>query len=298
MIRVKVPATTANIGPGFDAIGIALNLYNYVDIEKRSDHQQNIQFTSDFTIEDSQNLTLTALIYTLERYSAVTRGFDLIIHENNIPLSRGLGSSAAAIVAGIYCANYLLDNRLSQQEIINMATELEGHPDNVVPAILGNMVISVFQNKQVTYSVVEIDADLIFKVLIPSFELSTSKARAAMPKEYPLCDCVNNISKVSLLVSALYSKNYALLEVALQDHIHEPYRLPLIPDSNKILDQLKAIGLYGSFISGAGPTLIGLTDNANDSFDAQIEAHLNSLSHKWTLRSLTADTQGAQYIPL
>ena len=173
----------------------------------------------------------------------------------DVPISRGLGSSAAAIVCGIYAAHYLMDYALSTKEIVSIATELEGHPDNVAPAILGNMVISVMADNKVIYSTIDFPEDIIFNVLIPNFKLSTEKARSVLPKEYKVADCIFNTSRLALLLNFLRDREYENLRICLEDKLHQPYRFDLINNSLEIFEESRKLGALGEFISGAGPTI-------------------------------------------
>lgn len=298
MIKIKVPATSANIGPGFDSLGVALNLFNHISVDKLETNEKQVVWQSGIAeVEDQDNFVKLTIDRVMSKYDASNIGYKLIMGECQIPISRGLGSSAASIVAGIFAANYLLNFKLSTQDIIHLATEIEGHPDNVVPAILGDMVISCFDHtsNEVFYSTVDFPDELLFKVLIPDFRVSTKDARRVLPKEYSLSQCVNNISRVSMLINALNTRNYDLLSFSLKDEIHEPYRIKLIHESDKIVKQLKNSHSLGSFISGAGPTLIGLVKCENTLFDMELKPFLSSLNHNWELKSLTVNKNGTTY---
>lgn len=293
MLRIKVPATTANIGPGYDCLGLALNLYNEITIEKQNSSGIDVIWECENpNISLEENLFYTSIIDTLKRYSKENLGGKLTIKEINIPVSRGLGSSASCIVAGIYSANYLMDNIMSQEDIINLATEMEGHPDNVVPAILGNMVLSTMVDSKVIYSIIEISKDIQFKVLIPDFKLSTSKAREVLPKAYKVEDVVSNISRLALLINFLQNKKYENIRTCLDDKIHQPYRFPLINNSLDIFEKSRELGALGEFISGAGPTLISLVDSKNEDFDLGMKLFLNTLKDHWNIYNLEINNTG------
>jgi homoserine kinase len=297
MIKIKVPATSANIGPGFDTLGLALNLFNHVMLEKRDDSQKNVIWeTPEIAIDDSINLVKTALEYTLEKHDCTSFGYDLMMGNCDVPMSRGLGSSATAIVAGIYAANYLLDFKLSEDDMLLYATELEGHPDNVAPAIFGDMIISSYTEGSVIHDRIIFPDDIVFKVLIPDFELSTSAARKVLPKSYSIQQCVFNMSRLGLLINSLYTKRYDLLPFAVEDAVHQPYRLPLIQSADQIFAKCREMKTLGSFISGAGPTLIALMPLAEaETFDQQFEPFLSTLESKWSIKTLTINKSGATY---
>lgn len=293
MVKIKVPGTSANIGPGFDTLGLALNIFNEIIVEKK---EEGIEIKWDIpnpNIPLEENLVYVALVHTLKKYKKENLGCTITISKIDIPISRGLGSSAAAIVGGIYAANYLMDNVLSTNDIVEIATELEGHPDNVAPAILGNMIISVMTDKKVLYSKINFPEEIKFNVLIPNFKLSTEKARSVLPKSYSTADCISNASRLALMLSFLNEKRFEDLRECLLDKIHQPYRFPLINNSLDIFEKSKELGALGEFISGAGPTLITwVLDNKEDLYQEELQKYLDTLSDKWEIKNLTINTSG------
>lgn len=293
MVKIKVPGTSANIGPGFDTLGLALNIFNEIIVEKK---EEGIEIKWDIpnpNIPLEENLVYVALIHTLKKYKKENLGCTITMSKIDIPISRGLGSSAAAIVGGIYAANYLMDNVLSTNDIVEIATELEGHPDNVAPAILGNMIISVMTDKKVLYSKINFPEEIKFNVLIPNFKLSTEKARSVLPKSYSTADCISNASRLALMLSFLNEKRFEDLRECLVDKIHQPYRFPLINNSLDIFEKSKELGALGEFISGAGPTLITwVLDNKEDLYQEELQKYLDTLSDKWEIKNLTINTSG------
>lgn len=293
MVKIKVPGTSANIGPGFDTLGLALNIFNEIIVEKK---EEGIEIKWDIpnpNIPLEENLVYVALVHTLKKYKKENLGCTITMSKIDIPISRGLGSSAAAIVGGIYAANYLMDNVLSTNDIVEIATELEGHPDNVAPAILGNMIISVMTDKKVLYSKINFPEEIKFNVLIPNFKLSTEKARSVLPKSYSTADCISNASRLALMLSFLNEKRFEDLRECLLDKIHQPYRFPLINNSLDIFEKSKELGALGEFISGAGPTLITwVLDNKEDLHQEELQKYLDTLSDKWEIKNLTINTSG------
>lgn len=293
MVKIKVPGTSANIGPGFDTLGLALNIFNEITVEKK-ENGIDIQWEiPNPNIPLEENLVYVALIHTLKKYKREHLGGTITMTKIDIPISRGLGSSAAAIVGGIYAANYLMGNTLSTKDIINIATELEGHPDNVAPAILGNMVLSVMTPSDVLYSKIEFPEEIKFNVLIPNFKLSTEKARSVLPKSYSTADCISNASRLALMLAFLREKNFDNLRECLVDKIHQPYRFSLINNSLDIFAKSKELGALGEFISGAGPTLISwvLEDN-EESYKKELRDFLDTLNDKWETKDLTINNTG------
>lgn len=292
MMKIKVPATTANIGPGFDTLGLALNLYQEITIEKMQNGEKVVEWLDEKLVEDDDNFVVKALENALTKKNMIHLGYHLSMLKSDIPISRGLGSSAAAIVAGLFAANYLMDNLLSKDDLLDLATEMEGHPDNVAPAILGNLVLATTFEDKTHYTEIAFPDDLMLKIFVPDFKLSTSVARSALPELYTRSECIFNISRVSFLIHALLSRKYENLPLALSDKIHEPYRLPLIEDSDIISAQVSKSGAYGMFISGAGPTLIAIVNQNDFSFDRFINLNDASLRHKWNLLTLDVNKCG------
>ena len=260
--RVRIPATTANCGPGFDTLGIACTLYNEVLLEMtETPNQIEIRVTGDgadsLPVND-RNLVLRSVRAVFEKAGKQPAGIRLVL-SNNIPLSRGLGSSSAAIVGGVVAANAVLGGKFSPEELLDLATKLEGHPDNVAPALLGGFTISVMAGEKVTCLRLPLPQELKLVVCIPEFRLSTHKARQAIPAMVPHKDAVYNVSRTALLVGALTSGKLEHLGEALNDKLHQPYRAPLIPGMPEVFAAGLAAGALGVAMSGAGPSLMAYT---------------------------------------
>jgi homoserine kinase len=292
MVRIKIPATSANIGPGYDCLGLALDLFNEITIEKQDNKIEVLWECENPGISLEDNLFYTSLLKTLNKYGKGDLGGKLTIKEINIPVSRGLGSSASAIVGGIYAANYLMDDIMSTEDVLDLATEMEGHPDNVAPAILGNMVLSTMHNEQVLYSVIDFPKDLAFKVMTPDFKLSTEKSRSVLPETYKIKDIVSNSSHLALMIEFLRKKEYNKLRICLEDRLHQPYRFPLINNSLDIFDKSKELGAIGEFISGAGPTLIALVEKDNMEYDLAMGLFLSTLKDNWVINDFNINNTG------
>lgn len=256
---LRVPATSANLGPGFDCIGMALDLYNYIDFEINS-------IPGFFSIEisgegqndlskDESNLVYQSFIRAFEKRNEPVPGICLKLI-NNIPLARGLGSSSAAIIGGLLAANAILANKLSNLEILELALEFEGHPDNIAPALLGGIVLCTANDNGVHYHKMSPPEELHCSVLIPDFELTTKKARDILPEFVPLKDAVYNVGKMGLFINAINTGDLELLKDAIDDKIHQPYRSSLIPGLKDLFIQVKDTKILGIAISGAGPSII------------------------------------------
>ena len=238
-MKLRIPATSANIGPGFDVAGLALGLYQYLEVK----------------LADKINLGPDHLVYVAYERAFAYRGQDpkpaSFNYYGDIPRSRGLGSSAACIVAGLVAANELGDLNLSQDQLLSLATEIEGHPDNVAPALLGGLVYSMV-DKVVYSKKVPVHSSLLFTLCIPETEFSTEKARGLLPKKLEMKDAVCNLSHLPFLIQALEEGDFDLLKLASKDCLHEPYRGPYIPyflDLKKALEKKACV-----HISGAGST--------------------------------------------
>ncbi|MGL4990189.1 MAG: homoserine kinase [Sarcina sp.] len=285
--RVKVPATSANIGAGFDTMGIALNLYNIFEIEEIESGLSFNGFEKKY--ENNENLLYKAMTFLFERVKYKPCGYKISLIEQNIPVARGLGSSSTCIVAGILAANKITGENLNMSDLINLATEMEGHPDNVVTALLGGFTVSVVEKSKVYYNRVEIEENLSFFAAIPNFELETSISRKILPKNYNLNDIIFNISRSALTTAAFFSKNYEQLDISCADVIHEPYRKNIITNYDQIISFYKQNGIKCNFLSGAGPTILGIGINDNNNI------FIKSLDNfkGWGLKMLYADNTGA-----
>lgn len=297
MIQIQVPATSANLGSGFDALGLALSLYNRVWMQQAD----GVDISSADAVEiptDESNLIYTAARQLYQTCGKPFSGLK-IVQENNIPMASGLGSSSACIVAGLVGANHLLGNPLSGQELIELAANLEGHPDNTSPALSGGLTVSAMDQGKV-YSVRLPVADTLrFAVFVPSFELKTEEARSVLPDHYPRSDVVYNLSRSALMAAALSQGDLQSLRIAVQDRIHQPYRSKLIPGIDKLFAATYELGSLGTYISGAGPTIVAIiSPQAVPIFAQQAPALLESRGvHGWQLHLLTTDPKGAQVLP-
>lgn len=266
-MRLQIPATTANMGPGFDCIGMALSLYNYIDFEPLPEENAFLLSAEGEGSEEvslsEDNLIYQVYVKTLSAAHAPIYGIKMHF-ENHIPFSRGLGSSSAAIIGGAAVANLMMGNRLSNEELLKIALEFEGHPDNIAPALLGGVVLSGLTEQGVFTEKIAPPAHLHCAVLIPDYPLSTAKAREVLPQALPMADAVFNVGRMGLLVHALHTDNMDLLALAMQDKLHQPYRQELICAMPEIERAALALGAKSVVISGAGPTLLIVSDQVVD----------------------------------
>ena len=285
LVTFKIPATSANIGSGFDSVGLALDLYNEIHIYS-NENSKKIEFEisgeGENEISKDDNMILDAMKLVYKRLKAKPDKGYIIKCVNRIPLSRGLGSSSAAIIGGLLSANYILGNKLSiEDDILNMSVQLEGHPDNVSPAILGGIISGVVRkNEDFKYVKINPPKNLKAIVAIPNFHLSTEIARNALPKEISFKDAIFNISRAALLTSALSSNRLDLLEVATDDKLHQDYRAKFIPGLKDLFKQAKDSGAYSVTISGAGSSILALIKNDEKIIKKVSESMKNSFSKK------------------
>ncbi len=265
--RMRVPATTANLGPGFDCIGMAFDLYNYIDFAPWGEAETCLLSADGAAgaIElGRENLIYRAYRAVFAYLGEPARGVRMHF-ENNIPYSRGLGSSSAALIGGVKVANTLLGDPLTERELLHIALQLEGHPDNIAPALLGGIVISGLDAEQnVFFRKIKPPEGLCCTVLIPDYPLPTQAARAVLPQTVPMRDAVFNVGRMALLIDALYSGDLAQLAVAMEDRLHQPYRQPLIKGMEEVIPEAKALGALAVTISGAGPTLLLVSEGPKD----------------------------------
>ena len=293
MIKVTVPATSANVGAGFDALGLALSLRNTVTLEESD--RIDIQSSDGSLIPTgTSNLVYRSARAVFDQLGQPLPGI-CIRQENPIPMARGLGSSSACIVAGILGANALLGSPLTPRQMLTLATSIEGHPDNVAPAMLGGFVTSVYDEGQVYSARKAINEELAFAAFIPNFKLLTEKARAALPKTVERADAVYNLSRAALATAAFCDGDYELLKVATKDALHQQYRLPLIPGGERVFELAWDLGAYAVYISGAGPTIMAVVHRENSDFFARAEEALMQQPETmaFSLRRMVADNRGA-----
>jgi homoserine kinase len=264
MTTIRVPATTANLGAGFDCIGAALSMYNeftFTPIDT-TDLVIAVQGLEAAKVDTgTSNLAYKAFLKLYGRIDRTPPVIQLEIHLG-VPLARGLGSSATAIVGGLLGANALAGNPLSQAEIMQLAIEMEGHPDNVVPALIGGCRLAATAASGWAIADIPWHSSIVPVVAIPDFELSTAEARSVLPTEYSRADAIFNTAHLGLMIRGLETGNAEWLTAGLTDKIHQPYRQKLITGYADVESAVIAAGGYGMVISGAGPTLLAITTTA------------------------------------
>ncbi|MCA9945599.1 MAG: homoserine kinase [Ardenticatenaceae bacterium] len=294
-VTITIPATSANLGPGFDCLGLALGLYNHVRFTAVAAPKLTIEVTgldAEKVPTDETNLVYKTACRLFDQLGKRPSGLH-IEQENNIPVGSGLGSSSTAVLAGLMGANALVDGHLTQADILALATAEEGHPDNVAPALLGGLVLGVMQGEQVHIEPLPIAPQQVV-IVTPSFELLTRDARAALPNQISRQDAIFNASRLPLLIRALETADYPILTLAMQDRLHQPYRLPLIPGMAQAFAAAYAAGAGGVALSGAGPSLIAFARENHAKIVTAVTAVFQQ--HNLTCRSwvLPIDTAGTR----
>ena len=264
MIRVKVPATTANMGPGYDVLGMALSQYSTFQCQEDDKISLSIKGLESEKLvnqDHEANLVVRSMNHLFKYVDKYPKGYKLEII-NDIPLARGMGSSASAIVGGLLVANYLVGANLDQDEILKLATQIEGHPDNVAPALMGNIVLSTkASDDQVIYHSIKPFDDLTCVLFIPDYEVSTSMSRAVLPQSISMADAVHTSGHLSLMLAGFMTGNKDLIGQTMVDRLHEPYRKSLIKNFDDFKASALEVGAFAFSLSGSGSTIIAYCDH-------------------------------------
>lgn len=290
MVEIIVPATTANIGPGFDCLGMALNLYNNVIFEEIEDGL--IIEGCEPQYKNKNNLVYKSMIKVFEKMGYKYKGIKITI-DANIPVSRGLGSSAACILAGVMGANEIANAQLTKLEILKIATQIEGHPDNITPALFGGMTASVYDNEEVYFSKIPLNSPVDFYALVPNFTLSTSESRSVLPEQISFKDATYNVGRTALMIASFVNGDLDLLNIATKDKLHQKYRGALIHEYDDIMSKLNNLQIRGAFLSGAGPTIIAIVNKNDAMLESAIIDIIQNLKNPWTLEKLCMEVNGA-----
>ena len=298
-ITIKIPGSTGNVGPGFDCIGLAVNIFNEISI-KKSD--KNFEIENNGVSKEKydeipyeQNLIVKGIKLSypeinLEKYK--------IINDNNIPYAGGLGSSAASISGGLFIGNYLSGSKLSYEDLMQMAVAIEGHPDNATPCIFGGLTISYYSDNESRwkYKKINIKDNLNIMTFVPNFSSETNASRKKIPQNIPLNNAVNNMSRVALLIDSISSGDYTFLNDATQDYIHQNIRLESFPKIKYLMASAMEAGALGAILSGSGPTLMVFSEGKEFTIDYELKeaARKHNLDGKVILTK--ASNEGIQII--
>jgi homoserine kinase len=298
-VHVKVPATTANLGPGFDALGLALNLWNETEFIYTGDNQIVVAVSGEGEGKlprNAENAVAEAALHIYDLTGKHCSGLHIDCL-NRVPLGSGMGSSSAAMLAGMLGANALLGNPLTDEEILKLAIETEGHPDNVAPAMLGGLVASIVHENRVFSMRLPAKANhgsIHATIVLPDFDFPTKQARAILPKQVERKDAIFNISRAVLVTEALRTGNLDLLGIAMKDSLHQPYRLPLIPGAIAALEAGKKAGASAVALSGAGPALIAFSSKTEATIGVAMKRAFESAGLSARIFELGTSYEGAE----
>ncbi len=292
-IKVKVPATTANLGAGFDTFGLALTLYNEFIVEESDTIEIETYPENEFLKNPEKNLFVKVLKKSCELNGKTFHGVKLK-QINNVPVARGLGSSATAIVGAILVSFFVNGKELTDEEFFKIAYMFEPHPDNLLPAWKGGFITALLDNGKTFYSKIPFPQEVKAVVVIPDFELSTEEARSVLPEKIPLKDGIFNVQRVALFLSAIQNKRFELLKVAMEDRFHQPYRKKLIPGFDNVIKNAYDAGALGASLSGAGSTILALADKNFDEIGKAMKQAFEREGIKSDYKVLEVDTEGAK----
>lgn len=306
-VSVKVPASSANIGPGFDCLGLALPIYNTITIEETvlpgtgieinmmSEEETIDEMVFDSIPRDENNIVYKAVEMLYNSIGQVPSELKINI-QAQIPIARGLGSSSSVIVGGLLAANKLLGSPADETALLAIATEVEGHPDNVAPAILGGFVLATQEDDgSITYTKLKWPEEWDLTVCIPDFQLSTEIARSVLPKEVPMQDAIFNAKHLAMLIEAVDTADAKLMKLALKDKLHQPYREKLVPGMKEIMEAfIHEDGVLGCVLSGAGPSLLIISHKYDvDKIKSVVKDIWEKQNIKVDIRTLKVEEQGA-----
>lgn len=309
-VSVKVPATSANLGPGFDCLGIALPIYNTVTIDETVLPGTGVEINILSQDENFDDLIIDHI--PTDENSIVYKAVELLYNsigqtpselkiniQTQIPVTRGLGSSAAVIVGALIAANHLLGEPADESAILSIATEIEGHPDNVTPAVVGGLVLSSMEDDgSILYRKIDWPEDWAITVCVPDVELATEISRSVLPENVPMQDAVFNTKRMGMLIQAIHAQDEELMKAALTDKLHQPYRAKLVPWMDEINQSIKHDDdIFGCVLSGAGSTVLVISkQNATDRVRNKISEVMTNLNVKADIKTLKVENDGATIV--
>ena len=309
-VSVKVPATSANLGPGFDCLGIALPIYNTVTIDETVLPGTGVEINILSQDENFDDLIIDHI--PTDENSIVYKAVELLYNsigqtpselkiniQTQIPVTRGLGSSAAVIVGALIAANHLLGEPADESAILSIATEIEGHPDNVTPAVVGGLVLSSMEDDgSILYRKINWPEEWAITVCIPDVELATEISRSVLPESVPMQDAVFNTKRMGMLIQAIHTKDEELIKAALTDKLHQPYRAKLVPWLDDINQSIRHDeDIFGCVLSGAGSAVLVVSkQNATDKVRSKINEVMTNLNVKAEVKTLKVENDGATIV--
>ena len=293
MIKVRVPASSANMGAGFDSLGVALNLYSRIAMEEISEGLEiNTLNTKGFVPKDENNLIYRSALKVFEYTYYKVKGIR-IIQDSSIPMTRGLGSSSACIIGGMLAANIISGRKLSYTEILNLASQMEGHPDNAAPALYGGFCVSLFDGMTTITKSTKLKSHIKFAVMIPDYFIATKKSRGVLPETVSFKDAAFNIAHASMFQAALISGDTEILKEAVKDKMHQQYRKNYVDGFDEIFAKTYEAGSKATYLSGSGPTIVSILDDNYFEFNRSMKQFFKENSHEWNCMILSVDNVGA-----
>lgn len=293
MVKVRVPATSANMGAGFDSLGIALSLYNTITLDE-TDKGIVIdnRLSREYIPNGENNLIYKAAKKVFDEVGYMPKGLK-ITQESEIPMTRGLGSSSACIIGGMLAANVISGRKLEYATVLDMAAEMEGHPDNVAPALYGGFCAAVKSRGHILAKSVKIESPVSVKAMVPDFFVSTKKSRVALPQNVTHKDAAYNAGHAALFALSLVGGDFEKLRVAVKDKLHQPYRAAYIDNMDRTFDEAYKNGAYAVWLSGSGPTIIALCGKDNKGFSQKMNRYFGNVGESRACYDLTIDNVGA-----
>ena len=299
VISIAAPATTANLGPGYDCLGMALDIWNTIDVEPLpggSAPSVSVYGEGAGELEDGpENLVYRSMEFLYRELGRPAPPLRVRC-SNEIPLARGLGSSAAAIAGGLAAANALAGDEFSPRDLLEMAATIEGHPDNVAAAVMGGLQLVVTEESTLYTVPVSVPAGIHAVVFIPEARIATADARAVLPQQLPVADAVHNMARVALMVAGMATNHPEYLAVATQDKLHQPYRQPLFPAMKLLMKAALDAGALGAFLSGSGSTVLALTQGREMTVAYEMAEAARQASVEGTVRVTQPTPLGAHLV--
>lgn len=293
MIKVKVPASSANMGAGFDTLGVALSLYSRIEVEE-TEGGLIIETRSrgGYAPRDENNLIYRAMTEVFKETGRGVKGLK-IYQNSDIPMTRGLGSSSGCIIGGMLAANVLSGRCLSYSEILDLAAKMEGHPDNAAPALYGGMCISMQDGGRILTKSIKLDPKIKFAVMVPDFFVATKKSRGVLPDTVSRKDAAFNIQRAAMFAAAISSGDMEMLKFAVQDRLHQTYRRVYIDGFDEIVEKSYEFGARATYLSGSGPSIVSVLDSDYYEFANKMHEFFKDNSHEWVCSVLDIDNVGS-----
>ena len=293
MVEIRVPATSANMGAGFDTMGIALNIYNRIKVSETESGLKIVNIgSSEYIPTNENNLIYKSVVRVFDEVGYKKRGLK-IVQNSDIPMTRGLGSSSACIIGGLLAGNHISGNKLSREELLRLANGEEGHPDNVVPAMYGGFCVSASEGGNIYHKSFKISPKLKYAVMIPDYFAATKKSRGILPDTVPFKDAAFNVSRAAWFAASMVGGNFNNLKIGAEDRLHQPYRKSYVEGMEEIFAKSYELGAKAVFLSGSGPTVVAVLEENTEYFKDNITEFFEKFSHKRQCKIVEIDNVGA-----